>query len=292
MAEQSKQATTMAGCLDRLSQTFTQDIAFCETLAKKESRNIARLFVYWRWAQGYINPIQEDLYAMTARHFAASHQRDAAAWTLSLIGIILKDLGLVPYLVVRGLISDAGLAVRRSLESAGVLAHLWEEPSKAECLTDPDSNGFRKAFIREHNHAKAAFLKAQHIGKRFAACSMGEPMTTLYALLSAYSVHGDSPKQLVTSRLVPTRFSCGFVNRPDLTDKDLSKDLVVLANGCEMLCIEVAFVRGTYGKKYGIPPSKGGEGGFYLTKLLDRAEMAKEVQATLGELGWLNTARS
>jgi hypothetical protein len=99
-------------------------------------------------------------------------------------------------------------------------------------------------------------------------------------------------------------------NVPIFTDKDLSKDLVVLANGCEMLCIEVAFVRG---KKLSNMLSLKKrrlrvvgftdkrlpecvrvriEGGFYLTKLLDRAEVAKEVQATLGELGWLDTARS
>jgi len=57
-----------------------------------------------------------------------------------------------------------------------------------------------------------------------------------------------------------------------------------------MLCIELCAVHGTFGKKYGATPSKGGEGGFYLTKLLDagpESEMAKVIRLILSDLGWL-----
>jgi len=226
---------------------------------------------------------------MVAQHFETAHAREAAFWTLSLTGGVFKDLGLIPYLVVRGLIWDAGFAVRRSLENAGLLAQLWQDPAKAEHLSNPEAGAFKNAFVAEPNKKKAADLKAQGIQKRFALCTLGKPMSDLYRMLSAYSIHGGSPNQLVTSQLQPTRVSCMLLNRPDPLDTSLSRDLEIFANGCEMLCLELAFVHGKFGKKYGLLPSKGGEGGFYLTKLLERgpdAEMTHLIQATLSDLGW------
>jgi hypothetical protein len=109
--------TPRAEGLDRLSQTFMRDKQFCEILATTHSWSVGRMFVYLRWAQNYIPCIQEELQAMVVRHFPTTHTQDASFWTLSLTGGIFKDLGLIPYLVIRGLIWDAGFALRRSLES-------------------------------------------------------------------------------------------------------------------------------------------------------------------------------
>ncbi len=66
---------------------------------------------------------------------------------------------------------------------------------------------------------------------------------------------------------MPTVFSDMFVNRADPFSHDFASALDLLANGCEMLLAELCYVHGTFGKKYGLTPSNGGEGGFYLTQL-------------------------
>ena len=277
--------------LDRLSHTFSKDLEFCEYLGATHAWRVGRLFVYVRWAQNYLPHIQEELHTMVARHFEPAHAEEAGFWTLSLVGGIFKDLSLVSYLAVRGLVSEAGFAVRRSLEHAGVLAHLWQDPTKAAFLSSPEDEDFRRAFVWEADKDRRAELKVRGIRKRFAPCTLAKAMSQLYSILSAYTVHGGSPNQLVTSEIMPTRLSCMLVNRPDPFVKDLTRDLEILGNGCEMLCVEVVFVHATFGKRYGVRPSKGGEGGFYLTKLLDRApdgEMSHLIEATLGDLGWVD----
>jgi len=80
-----------------------------------------------------------------------------------------------------------------------------------------------------------------------------------------------------------------FLNRPDPLEEALIRDVEVLANGCEVICIELGTLLGTFGKRYGRLPSKAGEGGFFLTKLLERgpnSEMSKLIQQTLKDLGW------
>ena len=73
----------------------------------------------------------------------------------------------------------------------------------------------RNAFVAEPDKKKFDDLKSQGIQKRFAACTAGKPMSDLYRILSAYSVHGGSPNQLITAQLEPTRVSCMLANRPD-----------------------------------------------------------------------------
>ena len=285
---------TKTETLDRWLGTFTKDLEFCESLAISHASAVGRLLVYVRWAQLYFSPIQEELYGMAAKHFPSEQSKTAGIWTLALTGGVTRDIRLVPYLVVRGLISEAGLAVRRSMENVGVLAHLWQEPDNATYLSTPDAPEFRRAFMWESDKKKNAVLKAKGIQKRFEHCVMAQPLSQLYQILSAYTVHGGSPEQLIGAELVPTRLSCSLVNRPDPLERDISRDLQLLGNGCEMLCIELCAVHGTFGKKYGVTPSKGDEGGFYLTKLLDggpESEMAKVIRLILSDLGWLEKQR-
>lgn len=277
--------------LDRLSRTFSSDREFCDTLAKIQPRNTARLFVYLQWAHKYLTTIQEEMHSMVRRHFAPESARDAAFWTMALTAGIFRDLGLIPYLVVRGIIWDAGFAVRRSLENAGVLAHLWAEPSKARLLNDPETGDFKNAFIAEPNKTRAAELRSKGVQKRFAACSLAQSMSDLYRMLSAYSIHGGAPHHMVHAEVKPTRQSCMFVNRPDPTARDLAQDLALFAAASEILCVEICFVHGTFGNRYGLLPSKGGEGGFFLTKMLDKGPhslLDELVTAAVRDLGWEN----
>jgi hypothetical protein len=278
-----------AGSLDQLTRTFTKDQDFCEALAMKQASHVARLFVYLRWAQNYLPAIQEELYAMADKHFSAAYAANAKFWTLANSAGTFRDLALVPYLVVRGLISQAGLAVRRSFENVGVLSILWGDPSTAEYLSEPDGGLFKNTFVREPHKNKAAMLKTRGLQKRFHLCVLGKPMSDLYHILSKYAVHGGSPDQLVTANLAPTRLACMFVNRPDPLEEDLTKELTILVNGCEMLCLELAYIHGKWSKQYGLQPTKGSEGGFRLTELLERGpdgDLSDLVRKTLGDLGW------
>lgn len=275
--------------LDALSHTFSKDLEFCEGLALAQPQNVARIFVYLRWAHNYLNPIQEELASLTAKHFPSSCATDAKLWTLTLTGGIYRDLGLVPYLAVRGLVSIAGFLIRRSLESAGLLAHLWHDPNNAEYLRNPDSKEFKHAFLSETNKKKASDLLSRGLQKRFASSHGGKEMSDLYRIFSGFTVHGDSPKQLVGAQLAPNSFSCMFINRPNPRDSSLAKELELFAIACEMICVEIALLHGGYAKKYGMLPSKGGEGGFYLMRLLDRgsdSDMNHIISATLDDFGW------
>jgi hypothetical protein len=282
---------TRAETLDRWLATFTKDVEFCETLAISHAAEVGRLFVYVRWLQLYFAPIQEELCGMTSKHFPSEHAKTAEHWTLALTGSIARDINLVPYLVIRGLISEAGLAVRRSMENVGVIAHLWQQPTNAIYLASPDAPEFRKAFVWESDRKRSELLRTNGIQKRFEKCLMAKPLSSLYQILSKYTVHGGSLEQLVNSEIAPTRLSCALINRPDPIQKDVHRDLQILGNGCEMLCIELCAVHGAFGKTYGVTPSKGGEGGFYLTKLIDsgtNGEMANVISIILSDLGWLD----
>ena len=113
--------------------------------------------------------IQSEMHNLIDLHFQEAHRRDAKLWTLSLTGGVIRDLGLIPYFVLRGLIWEAGVATRRGLENVGLLAHLWLDPEKAQFLSDPDGKQFRNAFVNEENSALSQALKARRVQKRFAA---------------------------------------------------------------------------------------------------------------------------
>lgn len=275
--------------LDVLTHTFVRDREFCDALTTDDLWELGRLLVLVRWAHKYAPEIQTELHGMALKRFTNEHAKESQLWTITLVGGIVRDISLVAYLAVRGLISEAGLALRRSLESAGVLAHLWNDAAKAVYLSAPESGAFKNAFTREPDRAKSAHLKANSTLKRFEVCYLGEAISRLYQLLSKYTVHGGSPDHLVGAEIIPTRFSCMFMNRPDPLQKALSSELRLLRNGCEMLCSEIAFVHGTWSKKYGIQPSKGSEGGFFLSRLLDpdnETAMDGLIQTTLKDLNW------
>jgi hypothetical protein len=121
---------------------------------------MARLMVYVRRAQLYFSSVQDELNEMASQHFPQSNLEQARFWTLSLTEGVRKDIGLVPYLILRGLIIEAGLAVRRGMENVGVLTHLWHDPAKAGLLANRDRK-FKNAFENEANPLQRKKLAAK-----------------------------------------------------------------------------------------------------------------------------------
>jgi len=230
-----------------LTKTFSADQNFCDyVLASEAKRQIAEMLVYQRWAATYMNDFQEALSDNVAQRFGQLHRERAQFWTLTLMGGVWRDINLACYLSLRGLVGEARAVLRRALESIGVLSHLWQDPAKAGTLEAQDTPEFRHAFHRERQKDRQDRLKDQKTLKRFEHLSLGEPASQLYAIFSRYGVHGGSPDQLIRTSLKPTRFSCSFENRPETVGEN---DFVLLAKGCEILCVEVASLGGQFGDR-------------------------------------------
>jgi hypothetical protein len=199
--------------LDRLSTTFSTDRAFCDQMLSSDSGpKVAEILAWYHWGRTFFPHIQKGLLAMVPSHFAPGHQKIAEFWTSVLTHGIISEVGLIPYLVVRGLIPEAGSVVRRGLEHTGLLTRLWYESSKAALLEDaPDGREFIQAFQSESNKKLQSELKARRVKKRFAHCTFGQPASVLYEIFSNYNVHGGIGATLLRSSLDPTTTSCGFV---------------------------------------------------------------------------------
>jgi hypothetical protein len=156
-----------AKSLNALLDTFTKDEEFCDAVATKYPFEIVRFLVYTRWAQLYFSDIQDELHEMAMKHFPEPHLEQARFWSLAVTGGIRKDVALVPYLVFRGLLLEAGSALRRSMENVGLLAHLWHDPTKAALLVNRGTKVFQEAFENEPNAKRREELKALGVKKRF-----------------------------------------------------------------------------------------------------------------------------
>jgi len=288
------QSLPLASGLDALSDTFSSDMEFCEGLAKAQPNNTARILVLHRWALRYLPAIQNGFIEMVENHFSSAHSKNAGIWTASLTGGLTRDVGLVPYFALRGLVWEAGTAARRGLENVALLAHLWADPAKAIHLDDPDGRDFRNAFINEADKQVARELGALAIQKRFAASTLGPQLSQLYRLLSKFSVHGASPDQLVSTQKTPTRLSCMFVHRPDPTLVTLGSELKLFGNALEMLCLEVATIFGRAARKHQLVWSEAHEGGNTLSQLLNQEDPLLQalIEESLKDLGWVSTRYS
>jgi hypothetical protein len=272
--------------LEELTGTFSSDLAFCDHLFSSENaEDAAKLLVFYKWGRFFLPHFQQGLLTMAPKHFDPSDFKTAEFWTAALTGGILKDIGLIPYLVVRGVLSEAGSVLRRTLEHTAVLTHFWYEPTKAAVLgKGPDSKEYKNAFEQERDSVILDDLKKKGIKKRFASFSPAgaSAATTLYKILCKYDVHGGTPDNLLSASLEPTQLSCGFVNR---TTGDTSKQIELLGTGCGIVCLEIAYLYSAYGKKYGVTPAEVGEGGRMLLDLItDDDEMKNHVESILALL--------
>jgi hypothetical protein len=122
----------MAGS-EYFQPTFDADRAFCDCLmTSSQAPAVARLTAYYAWARICLPHIRTGLLTLGAARFDESIRESAQFWTAALVQGVMQDIALVPYLVIRGVISEAGSVVRRGLESIGVLTHIWADPTKVQ----------------------------------------------------------------------------------------------------------------------------------------------------------------
>jgi len=274
--------------IDELTKTFSMDRKYCSDLLNSDAASeVAKIIIYYKWAINYLPHIQEGLLEITSKHFEPEFHEEASFFTAVLTGSILKDLSLIPYFTIRGIGSEAGIAIRRSLEHIGVLTHFWYYPEKIAFVRDTKTKNYKESFKYEKNNHIREQLKSQGIAKRFSSCqAFGQSATELWIIMSNYVAHGGTANNLILTSIEPGEYSCGFYNR---SLSDVIKISNLLSRGCEILCAEIAYIHGTYGKKYNVTPAKVGEGGRILTKLLagtnrNSNEMERQIAQTLFEL--------
>jgi hypothetical protein len=98
------------------------DQAYCDALfASQYAPHVAELILSHLWANTAMPLCYQVLSVVVPEHFRTRRER-AALWNLILLDGINRDLRLVPYLVLRGLASEASTALRRAFEHTGVLS--------------------------------------------------------------------------------------------------------------------------------------------------------------------------
>ncbi len=236
--------------IDRVSRTFSADRSFCDYLFASEiASKAAELLVEYDWAHRHLIEFQGSLLAMVPLHFKPQDHEIVNGWTALLAAGIHHDINLVPYFAMRGLMLEAGAALRRGLEHAGLLTHLWKEPLKAIVLANPDSQDFTNAFQSERDKQKQEDLKNRGVKKRFASFLQAKVASMLYESLSEYHVHGGRMLPMGLRSLEPGEFSCGFANRDtDLTHLASMLDSLILA--CQVLLDEIVNLYYVYGAMY------------------------------------------
>ncbi|MEK6287634.1 MAG: hypothetical protein AABO57_18105 [Acidobacteriota bacterium] len=256
-----------------MTGTFSADRLFCDRLfASANAHKGAEILVYYHWANEYLPHCQQALFEQIPIRFGRARQEMAELWTGILMVALWKDINLIPYLALRGVLSEAGTVLRRGLESTGVLAHIWRDPAKVEALAKgPKSKEYRRAF---------------GFGNRFEAFETNKAASLLYDILSSFDVHGGTGSQLTSSSLTPTEFSCLFINRRDPEAQEVSGQLEVLSKGYEMICLEVALIS----KDFGTHSPEMTNAAQDLKLLLEdsvevQSEMEERVRTLLAELG-------
>jgi hypothetical protein len=250
--------------LDRLTRTFCADRQFFdELMAQPCGEAFVEMCVWHLWLVEYLHDIQNSLHVAGGRH-GANYQ----LWVISMIGGVAHCLGMLMYLVARGVVNEAAASGRRALEYLGVAAHLVRDPSTAQCLTNAErqSPDFIRVFIRGER-AEAERLKSNGIRYRFAR--MSEPMaraaTQLYDLFSRFNVHGGTMNSMVSIAAEPTPHSCAFHNR---SIEQSARNLVLFKPVMEITAIELIDLAGRYGTR----TKRLNQAGACLTVWLDKSD--------------------
>jgi hypothetical protein len=249
--------------LDNLTNTFTADRKFFDALmAQPCGEAFVEMCVWFLWLHEYLHDIQSSLHEGGKSH-GALYQ----AWVLSMIGGAAQSIGMLMYLVTRGVVQEAAASGRRALEYLGMACHLVRDPARAKFLEDAESPGFTKAFIRGPDRQEAERLKHDGIRYRFAAMNKGiaQSATQLYEIFSRFNVHGGTMSSLTGIALIPTPNSCFFHNRSlDEVEKNLSLFKPIV----EITAMELMDLVG----RYGVRTQRVNEAGACVLVWLDRKD--------------------
>lgn len=231
--------------LDELTDTFSFDKAYCDQLLSSEhAEQVTELLISQLWMNNsHLICIKSLVHDKGLPNFDEKSRELAKLWVLILSESFMSDMGLIVYLCIRGLPTEAGTALRRAFEHIGVLSHILKYPDKLKYVDKPDSSDYSYAFRR---YAKNE-TKIGTTSKRFACLIASDIATTLYAKTSKYSVHGGTGTRLATSTIENTTFTCKFYKRPEMENKYLKDDLEILTQAHLLLCMEYMGLCLSYG---------------------------------------------
>jgi len=237
--------------LDVMTDTFTADRRFCDALfSSKNAEQAAELLVSHLWANNaFVYCLKSICHKQSIARFDAAQRDKASTWTIALLEHLLRDMGLVVYLTIRGLPSEAGMALRRAFEHIGVLTHIWRDPAKLEVFDDSESPAYKEAFKYEPDPNLQKLLKAKGVAKRFDAMFISGVATKIYGILSGFSVHGGTIKRLAETGIDETTFACRLYKRPEVDDEKLGHQISILTQGHLLLCAELMRLCVEYGNK-------------------------------------------
>jgi hypothetical protein len=230
----------IADQLDNLTDTFSVDQECADHLFRSRSANlVAELMLSHAWANSAFPICYRALADAVPKHFGERNDT-APLWNHILCDDLSQDLRLVPYLTLRGLISNASGAMCRALDHIGIIAHIWKSPEKVEALSDRDSGEYMFAFCRESNPITAQELAEANISKRFASMKFGASATSIYSDLNRIDLRHTQPPRFFFG-YVPksTQVACRFVERTNPEDESFQRRVTILANGHRTICGEL-----------------------------------------------------
>lgn len=226
--------------LNALTKTFDCDCAYCdELLLSIHAETVAELLVYHLWMTNAGSLCQKALSEKATNHFSHKQTELGRFYTLLLSEGMKRDMCLVPYLVIRGLPSEAGMALRRAFEHAGVLAHIWNKPKKVEALQNVASRDYLGAFRMEFDPNVNKSLKALGLTKRFEVMKFGAVAAKLYNVLSGFDVHGGTGREIESWSAKSAKHTCSFCSRSEIGTDILHHRLDILTSGHKLLCGEL-----------------------------------------------------
>lgn len=230
---------TAVNQLDALSGTFTCDQRFCDVLFTSNSaRQAAELLLSHLWANKSLPACYKALQEVVPATFGEARVEHGRLWTLVFLESLSRELRLVPYLVFRGLPTEAGNPLRRAYEDIGVLTHIWRDPKKLDALGSPQGAEYRRAF-RVATAAEQKLLKEQGLNQRFSAMRSGKAAKDSYRVLSELYIHGGSGYRVFSEVSERGPLTCSFAHRPDVDGKEFAGTLTVLTESHKLICAEI-----------------------------------------------------
>ncbi len=228
--------------LDKITNTFTADRTFFDAMmAQPSGEAFLGMCVWYIWLQEYLHDIQQSLH-----DGLKAHGSEYQIWVVSMIGGTAQSIGMLMYLLSRGVAHEAAASARRALEYLGMACHLVRDPDKARFLGEgEESKEFKTAFIQGHPR-EVKRLKPEGIRYRFAGMTtgMGKTATELYRIFSRFNVHGGTMCSLVGLSPKPTANSCAFHNR---SMEEITENMPLFKTIPEITAIELMDLVGHYG---------------------------------------------
>ncbi|WP_263352091.1 hypothetical protein [Acidicapsa acidisoli] len=230
--------------LDAFTNTFTSDRKLFDSLMEQTCReDFVEMCVWYIWLQEYLHDIQNSLHD-GGKSYGPNYQ----AWVVSMIGGAAQSIGMLMYLLTRGVVHEAAASGRRALEHLAMASHLVRDPAKGRFLNrdEVESLEFKKAFIIGADPRESKRLKDNGIKYRFAAMSgnIGKSSTQLYEIFSRFNIHGGTLSSLSGLALTPTAHSCAFHNR---SVDEIAKNLPLFKPILEFTATELVDLVGNHG---------------------------------------------